>query len=53
MRMSGSRWAATAKANFTYMPELYRFTGVSMKGSISENSTISFIFLSISERRMP
>ena len=32
---------------------LYRFTGVSMKGSISENSMISFIFLSISARRMP
>ena len=26
-RISGSRWAATAKASRTYMPLLYRFTG--------------------------
>ena len=53
MRMSGSRWAATAKANFTYMPEEYRFTGVSTNWEISEKSTISSSFRVISPRVMP
>ena len=29
IRISGSRWAATANASRTYIPEEYRFTGVS------------------------
>ncbi len=37
--------AATAKANLTYMPEEYRFTGVSINLPISENSTIFQIAL--------
>ncbi len=52
-RMSGSRWAATAKASLTYIPEEYRFTGVSRNFSASENATISSNFLFISALRMP
>src|SRR5918911_368345 len=39
--MSGSTWAATAKARRRYMPEEYRFTGVSMNCSTPANSTMS------------
>ena len=47
-RISGSRCAATANASRTYMPLEYRFTGVSMKRSTPENSTISSKRCSIS-----
>ena len=45
IRISGRRWMATAKPRRTYMPLLYRFTGVSRNLPISENSTISSEFL--------
>ncbi|MNQ67692.1 hypothetical protein D3C85_822260 [compost metagenome] len=40
-KISGSRKAATAKANRTVIPLLYLFTGVSMYRSQPENSIIS------------
>ncbi len=52
-RISGSRWAATAKARRTYIPLEYRFTGVSRNCSTSENATISSNFLSISAWSSP
>ena len=53
MRISGSRCAATANASRTYIPDEYRFTGVSRKASTSENATISSNLRVISDRRMP
>ena len=53
IRISGSRWAATANASRTYIPLEYRFTGVSRNCSTSANATISSNFAPISVRRMP
>ena len=52
-RTSGSRCAATAKANRMYMPLEYRFTGVSMNFPTPANSTISSYLAPISDRLMP
>ena len=53
IRISGSRWAATANASRTYMPLLYRLTGVSRNFSTSEKATISSNFFVISARLIP
>ncbi len=47
------RCAATANASLTYIPLLYRFTGVSRNVSTPANSTISSNFRLISVRLMP
>ena len=52
IRISGSRCAATAKASRTYMPLLYRLTGVSRNRSTPEKSTIASNWRSISRRRL-
>jgi hypothetical protein len=51
--MSASRCAATAKARRRYMPEEYRFTGVSMNRSTPANETISSNRPAISFRLIP
>ena len=40
-RISGCKWAATANARRTVIPDEYLFTGVSMNFSTSANATIS------------
>jgi hypothetical protein len=52
-RISGSRCAATAKASRTYIPLLYRLTGVSRNRSTSAKATISSNFFRISALVIP
>ena len=51
--ISELRWAATANASRTNIPDEYRFTGVSMNSPTSENAMISSIRSLIAARFMP
>ena len=52
-RISGSKWAATAKPSLTYMPVENLFTGVSKNFSISAKATISSSLFDISLKLKP